>query len=179
MNRKIFLFDEFRILTMIAGLATRNKEYPVYDRMVKDRSPLKKYIHKTILEIAQKVEYQKGIMSSDKHAQFIEDTARDISEKFPNHLHNGRLRVGVTQKLINLYLKYLWCAGLVKQPPHCPIDGIIRDKAGLTYNWTSSDCIDDYKKAIEELQTKTNGKTLSEWELEIFNDKEEEFTYAT
>jgi hypothetical protein len=36
-------------------------------------------------------------------------------------------RVGTAQKALNLYLKYLWCLGEIKTPPHCPFDrGIIQ-----------------------------------------------------
>ncbi|MCP5461878.1 MAG: hypothetical protein H7A34_01700 [bacterium] len=162
MDRKNFLCTTFIGSTMIAGLATRSKEFPVYNKKRKKRDLLKKHIRKTIMGIAHKVEYQNGTVSSDEHVQLIEYTARDVSEKFYYYLHNGRLRIGVTQKLINLYLKFLWCAKLIKQPPHCPIDGFVRDIVRLEYNWISSDCIDDYKKPS------MHSKYLEQKELQEF-----------
>lgn len=58
MNRETFLRNEFIILTMIAGLATRNTKYPVYDKMVKDKEILKNYIRSTLIGIGKKAEYQ-------------------------------------------------------------------------------------------------------------------------
>ena len=31
-------------------------------------------------------------------------------------------KYGVTQKLLNLALKYYWCSGHIPEPPHCPVD---------------------------------------------------------
>jgi len=33
--------------------------------------------------------------------------------------------IGIAQKLLNLQLKYMWCAGYIEKPPHCPVDRII------------------------------------------------------
>src|SRR3984957_15472054 len=32
---------------------------------------------------------------------------------------------GVAQKLLNLILKYYWCAGRIGEPPHCAVDRIV------------------------------------------------------
>jgi hypothetical protein len=35
------------------------------------------------------------------------------------------MRIGLAQKALNLYLKYLWCLGEIHEPPHCPLDSIV------------------------------------------------------
>lgn len=84
--------------------------------------------------------------------------------------------MGVAQKLVNVHLKYLWTAGFCPEPPHCPIDGIIRDIAGIDYTWTQSDSIEEYKVAIAKLKTlaEEKGFTLAQWELKVFRRREDE-----
>ena len=88
-------------------------------------------------------------------------------------MHNDRFRIGIAQKLINLHLKYLWCSGVIQEPPHCPIDGIIRDVAKLNYDWIISDNIEEYKEAIESLNKISQRKheTLAQWELREFRQR--------
>ena len=107
---------------------------------------------------------------------FIADASSELSRKLSRYLHQGRFRIGVTQKLINVHLKYLWTAGFCPEPPHCPIDGIIRDIAGINYNWTSSDSVDEYLQAIAALKklASAEGHSLAQWELESFRRREDE-----
>jgi hypothetical protein len=76
--------------------------------------------------------------------------------------------------MINLHLKYLWVAGLINEPVHCPIDGIIRDLACIQYDWTRSDSIEDYKSGIVALKAVAGTKSLSQWELEEFRRRAEQ-----
>jgi hypothetical protein len=78
---------------------------------------------------------------------------------------------GIAQKLLNLYLKYCWCAGYVVEPPHCPIDRIILGKTRLRdrLNWTTMNEA-QYRAAISEISTlaKAQGLTPARWELENY-----------
>lgn len=110
------------------------------------------------------------------HIAFIEEVAEGVSTELSMYLHNGRFRVGVAQKLVNVHLKYLWTAGFCPEPPHCPIDGIIRDVAGISYSWTRSDSIKEYEKAIQNLKSISAAKKLSlaQWELQTFRRREDD-----
>ena len=73
-------------------------------------------------------------------------------------------------KLLNLQLKYLWCAGMVKKPPHCPVDRIILEKTKLRgkCNWTEIDSIERYEEVIQVFteQADSEGfKHIADWEL--------------
>jgi hypothetical protein len=120
--------------------------------------------------------YSEGAVPENKHTAFIAEVASNLSKKLSCYLYNSKFRIGVAQKLVNLHLKYLWTAGFCPEPPHCPIDGIIRDRAGLNYNWTSSDSIEEYTQAIKALRriASTKGLTLAQWELESFRRREDE-----
>ncbi len=169
-----FISYELGLLTIKAALSTRNKNYPVYESSVKadQRKEAKKIIRKTLTDLEKKY---KEIPSTNEHIQYIADTAEDLTNKIGKYLYNGRFRIGIAQKLINLHLKYLWCSGVIKEPPHSPIDGIIRDEVDLKYNWIISDDIEEYKEAIESLSkiSKEENETLAQWELRNFRRRDD------
>lgn len=168
-----FLIYELGLLSLKAALSTRDKEWPIYDPSKRghQRSEAKAVLRDLLLEIATR--YAEGAVSSEVHIQFIESAANDLSLKLSSTLHKGRFRVGVAQKFINVHLKYLWAAGLIPEPPHCPIDGIIRDIARINYHWTRSDSIEEYRNAVSALIVVASPKSLSVWELEEFRRRAE------
>lgn len=171
-DKKRFLCYELGLLSLKAALSTRDKMAPVYAKDVKTHQRTKeKKVFRSILDKLEQL-YIKGGVTEEQHITFIQKTADDVSKALGNRLHNGRFRVGVAQKLINLHLKYLWATGYVEEPPHCPIDGIIRDKAKISYDWTTSDSIDDYKKAVAKLKKVAKDRSLSAWELEEFRRRD-------
>lgn len=87
-------------------------------------------------------------------------------------------KIGHSQKLINLMLKYYWCLGWIEEPPHCPIDRMIlveankkganiKDKSGKLPSWTKLDNIKEYESYINQIKS-TFGKQLSSWELKEY-----------
>ena len=84
-------------------------------------------------------------------------------------LPQGRYKIGVAQKLLNLQLKYLWCLDLVAEPPHCPIDRVIIDKTQLrgTVAWTRIVDMEEYQRVIAALKevVQPTGLSLARWEL--------------
>lgn len=173
-NKKRFLCNELGLLSLKAALSTRDGDAPVYAKGIKyhQRKKEKKVLRGVIDKLEQK--YLKGGVTEEEHVKFIQNTADEVSKEIGNKLHNSRFRVGIAQKLINLHLKYLWATGYIEEPPHCPIDGIIRDKAKIIYDWTTSDSIDEYKSAIKELRKVAGTRSLAVWELEEFRRRDEE-----
>jgi len=54
----------------------------------------------------------------------IENLQQAVNQKYPKIFKSG-LHFGTVQKLVNLYLKFLWCADFIDfNPPHCPIDSL-------------------------------------------------------
>jgi hypothetical protein len=81
-------------------------------------------------------------------------------------------KIGVAQKLLNLQLKYLWCLGLISEPPHCPVDRIIINETDLKdrISWTKITDITEYMTS--NLCAKTSFLAINpslEWELEVYN----------
>jgi hypothetical protein len=65
-------------------------------------------------------------------------------------------KYGVAQKLLNLFLKYLWCLGTIAEPPHCPVDRIIIGKTCYKdKNWTEivqrSEQLDKTQRLLSQL----------------------------
>jgi len=91
------------------------------------------------------------------------------SSPYANVLKHG-YRIGVAQKLLNLQLKYMWCADLLPHPPHCPIDRVILSKTRLkgTLNWTQMNSTAQYLQAIAALREIAGEMPLAEWELDVF-----------
>jgi hypothetical protein len=177
MPRTSFLRYEFGILSINAALATRDDENPIYSNIpMHKRKPFKGVVRQVLGQIDVDQGYINGGVSEQTHCNFIEEVSHSVSSTATAFLYNRRFRIGIAQKLVNLYLKYLWCAGLILEPPHCPIDGIIRERAGLTYNWVKSDNIEEYKLAISEIRNLSNRDNLSiaEWELRNFRRRDEQ-----
>ena len=112
-------------------------------------------------------------VSERKHLKNIEALSGHGSRLGRSLLRKGGYRIGVAQKLLNLQLKYLWCTGMVSEPPHCPIDRVIINKTKLRnqVSWTQMTSIDEYTEVISAMKEKSDaaGCSLSQWELAVFD----------
>lgn len=137
----------------------------------------KEKLKRDLEEHLRRVETQyRGSVSPEKHLHTIADVVKGMSRKHPHILKNGRFRVGIAQKAVNIYLKLLWCYGWIPEPPHCPIDSIVLAEVGdRKTKWTKMDDIEDYLAAIERIQAyiRQTGEmmSLSKWELYVWNNR--------
>lgn len=110
------------------------------------------------------------------------------SANFSDIFSNGRINFGIAQKMLNLYLKYMWSLGHIQEPPHFPVDRIIQIKLighskemglptiGLEA-WTKFNDEKHYLKVINsarELICKNENyqyHSLAELELELFEKR--------
>ena len=111
----------------------------------------------------------RGTVTDDAHLSCIETFAHDLSRTHGGLLRGSRLRIGIAQKGVNLYLKYLWCLGRIPNPPHCPVDAIVMRAIRGQHKWTQLDCIDTYRDIITECRRAAGRQSLSEWELDLWN----------
>lgn len=126
------------------------------------------------------IQYRDNV-SSEKHYHTISDLAEKMSDKYAHILKDGRVRVGTTQKAVNIYLKLLWCYGWIPEPPHCPIDSIVLTEAGDKHTkWTQMDDIKEYRTAIERIEAhiwqRRSTTSLSKWELYVWNNRRQQST---
>lgn len=169
-----FLRYEVGILSLKAALSTRSGDAPIYSEVCSEhqRAPIKAALRRELRDLETMYSY--GNIQSTEHCNYIASLANRISQTYHDSLHQGRFRYGIAQKLVNLHLKYLWSIGLIGNPPHCPLDGIVRDLANLNYDWTTNDSQADYEEAINGLSELAQPRSLSVWELQEFRRREQE-----
>ena len=109
----------------------------------------------------------------------------EYSKKFDSLLKNGQLNFGVSQKILNLFLKYIWCLKLIPMPPHFPVDRLIqvalnkkakenKFKSRMIVAWTQLDDKSEYTniinfaKKIKNADKKYTAMSLAEMELALF-----------
>ena len=129
---------------------------------------------KSTLEHAAKINAQPP-MTEERLIEIITNTARKYSRKYKTVLADGRFRIGSVQKIINLYLKYLWTTGYGSKPPHCPFDRKVLLKLHSTYkppSWTKMNSMSEYKLWVKKAQEKAAEKkcSIAEWELTVYNE---------
>lgn len=120
-------------------------------------------------QLRRHLEKYNAVVSDKEHCLTITQICESMSSEFAAILRNGRLRIGTVQKALNLYLKTVWCMGLISvEPPHCPVDGTILGKAKIVGKWTELDSIKQYMEWIEKIRSQARSRgfdSLSEWEL--------------
>lgn len=130
------------------------------------RDDIKHYVEEVILP-----QYQNSLIDEDTHIKNILKFS-EWSKEHSKIINGGYLKMGISQKLINLYLKYQWCLGNIQQPPHCPFDRIIIQKLG--YNpipsWTKLDSEKEYREFVSKAKkiADMSNKSIAEWELSVF-----------
>ena len=171
-QKKKFLDDNFFGLTIRATFQ-HSKTYRNGAKEQK-KNEFKRTLRELLTKLARKYSNRTTCMDDDSHIKNIEYLADNLSKKYAEILAGGRFRIGSAQKALNLYLKYLWCAGYISMPPpHCPFDRkIIAELPGCNgINWTELDCIENYKCLVEAANDKSQGVCLAEWELKEYNDE--------
>ena len=172
-HKRKFLRDQ----SMINSITGAFQHAGIYISGLPESDPNKKRVRDTLKEQIVKLakSYQNTVTDSD-HCSNIEQLANFISSEFHGKgvLRNDRFRIGISQKALNLYLKYLWCLDEIPTPPHCPIDRIIIQKLGIPqqqqsqYDWTKLDCIQKYKYLISRCRENLEALSIAEWELQVW-----------
>ncbi|WP_347923350.1 hypothetical protein [Pontimicrobium sp. SW4] len=179
--KETFIHNEIWLLTTIGSFQRAN----LYDKKVasneEERRNFRVDLHKLIKEIAL-TQYIKTI-SERKHIENIKNISHFTAKSdFSYLLNNGQLNFGVSQKLLNLYLKYLWCTNSIKTPPHFPVDRIIQEnlnkeaknlglKKRAVTSWTKMKNEDDYMEVInyaKQFLQNSKFKSLADLELNLF-----------
>lgn len=147
-----------------------------------ERAMLGREIRNKLRELGAKYPTDGNVtLADDQHTDNIVALADAVSSRCGSFLEGGRLRVGRAQKLLNLYLKLLWCNKLIAAPPHCPFDGIILGKLWRKLKpetqkipWTGADDRTIYeewvaagKKVAEDVSL-----SLAGWELKVWSDEQ-------
>jgi hypothetical protein len=183
-EKKEFIIRECMLFSVQAGLQTRNKNFPIYNNLPEafttrreikyqpdNTSNLKIEIFDFLDQYLTEIQ-EKGI-TEEVHLAKIQELADRLTAQFKPVLHQGRFRIGISQKIINLFLKYMWSMGEIPEPCHCPMDGIVKSKIKIEFgrtaltDWTQLDDITeyiDYVETIRNIAEKEN-MSIAEWEF--------------
>ncbi|WP_299016885.1 hypothetical protein [uncultured Polaribacter sp.] len=179
--KKEFLNNEIWILTFGGAFQRANIYKENYSEKI--RTEFRKALRKEVEKIVAKKYHQK--VEQEQHIESIYELVK-YSQNLRIEGNCIPINFGVGQKLINLYLKYLWCLKEVQEPPHFPIDRIIQEKiikilkannldAFQLLPWTQFEDETHYELVIEKAKLITKnvedykGLSLAELELKIFD----------
>lgn len=119
-----FIQNEIWILTF-GGAFQRSNIYRLKDQEEQKKGVFKKsirsFIEDTILD-----SYKTTMVSDTEHIENIKRVS-DYSSNFSELFNNEKINFGIAQKMLNLYLKYMWSLGHIQSPPHFPVDRIIQE----------------------------------------------------
>lgn len=161
-----FLNNEFWTLTFGAAFQRAN----VYKANVSDKQKSDfKLLTRAFIEDSLLNHYLTDEISDDLHIDNINKLS-EFTKQFQNILQNGKLNFGVSQKMLNLYLKYLWCNNKITEPPHFPVDRRIQENIGFrpVVSWTKFNDSIDYMRIINFVRKKNEYPTIAEFELYHF-----------
>lgn len=166
-SKRLFLENEFWILSWNASVQRALK----YSATASEAD--KKTFRDKVIGYCQThliPQYHSNISDCD-HIENIEKLQAFANTEAGNQLLLRPYNIGIAQKLLNLQLKYLWCAGYMDMPPHCPVDRIILSRTRLKgkMNWTQMESIADYRNAISSIMDKAGPVPIAQWELEAFS----------
>jgi hypothetical protein len=124
------------------------------------------YIRVDLLPLYKKVKIAERVHCDniDKLIRFAEVTGGSL-------LGKGGYKYGISQKLLNLTLKYYWCRDLCKEPPHCPVDRVVINKTACKgTKWTTIATRTEYLRIIERIRERADKEKLSiaRWELKHY-----------
>lgn len=165
-----FLLDEIWVLTIGASFQRANI-YISRENVIKNNE-FKEKLKLYIINLSEK--YINEQIEEAAHIDNIKSIGT-FSSGYALILNDEQLRFGVCQKLLNLYLKYLWCLDILKfPPPHFPVDRIIQTKLNISkpYSWTQMNNETNYLEVIRIARSglnQHNVQNLAELELLLFN----------
>lgn len=170
-EKAIFIQNEILNSTLAAAFRRANvfvEEGERHDDFGKKKEVLRNIIKKYLIGLGNP--YKRDV----DHLKRITDLKELIDKAAEGQgiLRDDQITIGVAQKLVNLYLKYLWCLGVIDEPPHCPVD-----RAVLSWvkwkgpSWTKKEFgAPEYRDAIALCRDNAE-PSLSRWELKKFNDE--------
>lgn len=182
--KKDFILNEIFNNCILAAFRTRNSKCPIYKKNLNNEEL--QFVVNLKADLKDKLENWENSRDETDHCNKLLDLTKNISGKYGHILHEGKFRFGVAQKLVNLYLKYLWVIGRGELPIHCPVDGVVKTKlvkslnikdSELT-NWTEISDISQYIKYINSIKEIISNETssyysnsIAEWELRAWNEE--------
>jgi hypothetical protein len=163
-----FIYGTINQVTMAAALRRSN----TYNDSTTDKQ--KRDFRNDLCEKLKELstQYKNNNVTERCHLTNIKSLQEYANKNHKKILKKGKLKYGVAQKALNLYLKLLWSIKKIKEPAHCPIDSIIINKLPKDNykNWTEITTEKQYLKIIKAIRKAANESKLSiaKWELKVY-----------
>ena len=145
-----FIDNEIWTLTFGAAFQRASVYFnsPSGEQKRKLKSHLRSFVENELLPI-----YNREDIQDQKHIANIYSLS-DASTEFSQILTNGKINFGVSQKILNLYLKYKWCLDEISEPPHFPVDRRIQENMRFRpiVAWTRFQDEIDYMRVINHVR---------------------------
>ncbi len=173
-EKQEFLINE----TLTASVNAAFARAGVYVGEVRDskKEVLRRDLKQALLALVE--DYRIGIPDGEVHLENIQRIADRLKEDHKPILRGGRFRLGIAQKAVNLFLKYMWCMSEIEQPPHCPFDRIVLSAIAKfapkppLVPWTKMDDPNEYRRYVSAARAAAAGAPLPEWELRFWSDSQ-------
>lgn len=144
----------------------------------KDKESIRIYWGSCLEEIGD--EFKKNV-NTQTFEFIVEQLKKGMNKKFGDLLNNGSpygsmFRVSHSQKSISVYIKHLWCMGIIGEPNICPIDRIILSatnaKKMKDINWGCVNSIKEHRRKFQYIVEESSRQNMSVavWELFQFTN---------
>lgn len=142
-----------------------------------DKQEIREHWESLLLDFYKK--HKQGNVSRKEFFGYVDTIKEYMNSHFPDRFQNDtegydkEFRLAHAQKSLSVFLKHLWCMGKMKEPPFCPIDGIILNdvlkKKGAWTKLNDKDTYDKYIEYVDKAVEKSN-MNVAEWEYSNWND---------
>lgn len=151
---------------------------PTYSENISnsDKREIREYWEFLLLDFYKS--HTQGNVSKKEFFCYVDIIQQSMNSKFPDKFicntegYDNVFRLAHAQKSLSVFLKHLWCMGKMKEPPFCPIDGIILHdvlkKKGAWTKLNDNDTYCKYIKYVDEAAKKSN-LSIAEWEYNNWN----------
>lgn len=155
---------------------------------IKKKTEIKEFIYCYLDRLFNEIrDLENGNNLEKKIKKKIKNLRTRLIKNYQHSFNDDKLNIGRTQKIINLFLKYLWCLGYIKiKPPFIPIDSQVINAINkkvkdyneennriklkiINYKWTEIKNLKQFA-AILFTGTKVINNNLVDWEIKYFND---------
>lgn len=166
-EKEYFLKTQFWASTLMASFARANVYESKFVITDDQKKVFKNDLFKCVNDLVD-TKYLHHKIDEIEHINNIRLLQEYVKEPHSSILPDDGLKFGVAQKILNLYLKYLWCADMIKEaPPHFPLDRMVQG-SNIRVNWTCNECTaEKYNNVVNDLCP--DGEK-AEWELKTYNN---------
>ena len=151
---------------------------PTYSKNISasDKRYIREYWKSLLTDFYEK--HKQRNVSREEFLGYVDIIKESMNSRFPDKFqcntegYDNEFRLAHAQKSLSVFLKHLWCMGKMKEPPFCPIDGIIlNDVLNKKGAWTKLNDKKKYCEYIKFVDDAANGNNISvaEWEYTNWN----------